>query len=60
MKIAQEMTTKEMTKAGVREPAGRARVWVRGLAASIPASATRLNAMAAERAETMAMMIHTS
>jgi hypothetical protein len=37
-----------------------ARMAVRGLAASIRASATRLNAMAAERAETMHKTIHPS
>ena len=38
-------------------PAGSARVLVRGLAASISASASRLNAMAAERAATRATQI---
>src|SRR6478735_3220606 len=41
-------------------PAGMARMAVRGLAASIRASATRLKAMAAERAETMQSTIHPS
>src|ERR1051326_81200 len=41
-------------------PVGMARMAVRGLAASIRASATRLNAMAAERAETMHKTIHPS
>src|SRR5579859_6953685 len=41
-------------------PAGMARMAVRGLAASIRASATRLKAMAAERAETMHRMIQPS
>ena len=59
-KIAQETTTKLVTNVGDRVPAGSARVWVRGLAASMEASATRLNAMAAERAEIMATMIHAS
>jgi len=60
MKIAQETTMKVATKAGERCPAGRARVRVRGLSASIEASAKRLKAMAAERAATMAMTIQRS
>src|SRR5258705_3871899 len=56
-KIPQETATNVETKAGLSVPAGRARAWVRGFAASIAASARRLKAMAAERAETMAMMI---
>src|SRR6202521_3074231 len=59
-KTAQETTTNVATKPGVRVPAGRARVWVRGLAASILASASRLKAMAAERAATMATMVQAS
>jgi len=39
-------------------PAGIARILVRGLAASMSASAQRLKAMAQERAETMATRIH--
>jgi len=60
IKIAHETTTKVVTKPGVRAPAGSARVRVRGLAASMDASATRLKAMAAERALTIAMMIQMS
>jgi len=56
----QETTTNVATNAGVSVPAGKARVWVRGLAASIEASASRLKAMAADRAETMATMIHSN
>jgi len=41
-------------------PAGMARMAVRGFAASIPASAIRLKAMAAERAETMHKTIQPS
>ena len=55
--IALETTTNVATNAGVSWPAGRARVLVRGLAASIAASARRLKAIAAERAATMATMI---
>src|SRR6266704_3405903 len=57
---AQATATNVATKPEVRVPAGRARVRVRGLAASIEASARRLKAMAAERAATMATMIHKS
>ncbi len=60
MNIAHETKTKALTNAGLSVPAGRARVLVRGFAASIAASATRLNAMAADRAEIMAMMIQRS
>src|SRR5665811_767341 len=60
MKIALDTTTNVATNAGERCPAGKARVLVRGLAASMEASAQRLNAIAAERAATMATMIHTS
>src|SRR6202011_1926122 len=56
--IPQETTTNHVTNAGVSVPAGKARVRVRGLAASMEASANRLKAMAAERAETMATTIH--
>ena len=59
-KIPQETTTNAVTNGGVNNPAGRARIAVRGLAASIEASASRLKAIAAERAETMATMIHAS
>src|SRR5258705_1891168 len=51
---AQETMTNSVTNPGVNVPAGRARVWVRGLAASMEASARRLKAIAAERAATMA------
>src|SRR5580692_12926458 len=57
---AHETSTNAITKPGVSVPVGRARVWVRGLAASMEASARRLNAIAADRADTMAMMIQTS
>src|SRR5579864_4199255 len=59
-KIAQETSTNVITKPGVRVPAGRARIWVRGLAASMEASARRLKAIAAERAATMATTIQAS
>ena len=59
-KIPDATSTNVLTNAGVNCPTGRARVAVRGLAASIEASARRLNAMAAERAETMATTIHPS
>jgi len=58
--MAQETTIKVVTKAAERWPAGSARVLVRGLAASMAASARRLNAMAAERAASMANTIHRS
>jgi len=54
------MMTKLATKAGVRCPAGRARVRVRGLAASMEASASRLKAIAAERAATIATTIQSN
>src|SRR5439155_22069853 len=57
---AEEITTNVVTNAGVRVPAGRARVCVRGFTASIVASARRLKAIAAERAETIATIIHPS
>jgi hypothetical protein len=60
MKMALETMTNVVTKAGERFPAGRARALVRGLAASMAASARRLNAMAAERAAIMAMTIQNS
>ena len=41
-------------------PAGSARILVRGLRASMSASITRLNAMAADRAPTIATTIHSS
>ena len=44
----------------VRCPAGKARVLVRGFAASMDASAHRLNAIAADRAAIMATTIHKS
>ena len=56
-KTAQEPATNVATNAGLSAPLGSARVWVRGLEASIEASARRLNAMAAERAATIATMI---
>src|SRR5580704_17084527 len=57
---AHETSTNVITKPGVSVPVGRARVWVRGLAASMEASAKRLNAIAADRADTMAITIQTS
>src|SRR5208282_5607845 len=60
MKIAHEARTNVLTNTGVNCPTGNARVAVRGLAPSIAASARRLKAMAAERAETMATTIHAS
>ena len=57
---AQATTTNVATKAGLNWPAGSALVCVRGLAASIEASASRLNAIAAERAATIATTIHAS
>src|SRR5579862_3395704 len=57
---AHETATNVATKAGVRAPVGKARVRVRGLAASMEASASRLNAIAADRADTIAMMIQVS
>src|SRR5579872_298487 len=59
-KIPQETITKVATKAGDKVPDGMARVWVRGLAASIEASARRLKAIAAERAPTIATTIQIS
>src|SRR4051812_43992726 len=50
---AQEITTNKTTNVFESEPAGSARILVRGFAASICRSATRLNAIAADRAETM-------
>src|SRR5215510_15047407 len=52
-KTAQHTTTNSVTNLSERIPAGIARVAVRGLAASICASARRLNAMAADRADTI-------
>src|SRR5208283_1298959 len=60
IKIPHETRTNALTNDGVSTPAGRARVAVRGLVASIEASARRLKAIAAERAETMATTIHQS
>src|SRR5438034_243507 len=53
-------TAKARVKETVSVPLGIARSRVRGFSASIFASAARLNAMAAERAATMATRIHTS
>src|SRR5208337_1272648 len=52
--------TNVLTNAGVNCPTGKARVAVRGLAASIEASARRSKAIAADRAETMATTIQAS
>src|SRR6266481_7655124 len=54
------VATKSATNFRERVPAGMARVAVRGLAASIWASARRLKAMAADRAETMQTTIQQS
>src|ERR1019366_5350593 len=59
-KIPHETRTNALTNDSVNCPTGRARVAVRGLAASIEASARRLKAIAAERAETIATTIHPS
>lgn len=59
-KIAQEVTTKPPTNLCDKMPAGRARVAVRGFAASICESARRLNAIAADRAEIMHSTIQPS
>src|SRR6266568_575075 len=53
-------TVKPSTNWRVNWPAGMARVRVRGLAASSSASAQRLNAMAQERADTIATRIQPS
>ena len=60
MNIALDTTTKVATNAGDSCPEGKARVLVRGLAASMAASAQRLNAMAADRAAIIATIIHTN
>ena len=57
MKIAAIASVKPLTKPGLNNPAGIARLAVRGLAASIFASAQRLKAIAADRALTMQTMI---
>src|SRR5215472_13413738 len=59
-KSAHVSTTKIAANFCESAPAGMARMAVRGLAASIRASATRLKAMAAERAETMHRTIQPS
>src|ERR1035437_1824667 len=59
-KIPHATQTNALTNDGVNSPTGRARAAVRGLEASSEASARRLKAMAAERAETMATTIHAS
>src|SRR5580698_3248056 len=59
-KIPQATSTNVLTNAGVNCPTGKARVAVRGLAASIEASASRLKAIAADRAETIATTIQAS
>src|SRR6202012_1597005 len=53
IKARDMITVNPPTKRRLRLPAGIARPRVRGLAASKPASAQRLNAMAADRAVTM-------
>src|SRR6266700_4622889 len=57
---AEETAINFLTKSGVNVPRGSARARVRGLAASIEASARRLKAIAAERAATIATIIHKS
>src|SRR5215470_5563428 len=57
-KTAQATATNNTTNLCDKIPAGRARVAVRGFAASICASARRLKAMAADLAETMHTRIH--
>src|SRR5579859_4924412 len=59
-KSTQQAAINAATNCGESFPAGMARVAVRGLAASIRASARRLKAMAAERAATMHTMIQPS
>src|SRR5579871_733461 len=56
-KTAHDVATKRETKPVLSNPAGNARVRVRGLAASMEASARRLKAIAAERAATIATII---
>src|SRR5271163_4727613 len=60
MKTAAITSVKPATKLRLSRPAGIARLAVRGLAASMPASVQRLKAIAAERAETMQTMIQNS
>src|SRR5579884_377386 len=57
---AQKNTTNATTNCRESTPAGSARMRVRGLAASITWSASRLNAMAADRAATIATTIQAS
>src|SRR2546421_12269623 len=59
-KTTQDAVTKTATNFCESSPAGMARMAVRGLAASICASARRLKAMAAERADTMHRTIQPS
>ena len=54
---AQLTTTNTVTNAGVTNPAGNARIAVRGFPASMLRSAKRLNPMAALRAPTIATTI---
>ena len=54
---AADTTVNTPTALLVMSPAGMARIAVRGLSASMPASATRLNAIAQLRAPTMATSI---
>src|SRR5260370_12293022 len=60
MKISEETITKPQAKPAESNPAGIWRSFVRGLRASISASIRRLNAMAAERAPTIATTIQAS
>src|SRR6185312_271608 len=60
IKSRQATTTKIVANFCESVPAGMARIAVRGLAASILASAIRLNAIAAERAEIIHRMIQPS
>jgi len=57
IRIAEVTTTNHATNDLLSLPAGSARIFVRGLVASMVASAKRLKAMAAERAATSATMI---
>src|SRR4030095_2899553 len=54
MKSEADATVNSATNPGLRSPEGKARILVRGLAASMYLSASRLNAIAAERAPIMA------
>ena len=57
-KSADDATVKAATKRALNSPAGIARIFVLGLAASNSRSTSRLNDIAAERAPTIATTIH--